>query len=155
MSASRHAACVSLPNLLQCQTAGTVVPVGHPGRRPVRKRRLILATSMPVNTLFCAFCSLVFDHRFCCILAQMNLSTVWYGLQNQAFQGAAYIAAIRRKKQEVFFLFSSPICGPASETQGRLQRRPGNTPHGRTPQPLKTAFQQKSARFVAGGSVLR
>jgi hypothetical protein len=104
---------------------------------------------------FCAFCRLVFDHRFCCTSAQMNSSTVWYGLQNQAFQGAAYIAAIRRKKQEVFFLFSSPICGPASETQGRLQRRPGNTPHGLKPQPLKTAFQQKSACFVAEGSVLR
>ncbi|WP_206741477.1 hypothetical protein, partial [Hyphomonas chukchiensis] len=60
-----------------------------------------------------------------------------------------------KKKARSFFLFSSPICGPASETQGRLQRRPGNTPHGRKPQPLKTAFQQKSAGFVADGSVLR
>ena len=59
-------------NLLRCQTAGTGVPKPFRSRGPVRKWRLIWAAFLPVNTLFCAFCSFRCEPCNCRIFSAKN-----------------------------------------------------------------------------------
>jgi len=125
VSASHHAACVSLPNLLRCQTAGTEAPkvsIRSPWARPEEAaymgRRLARQ-----HSFFAPSAVECLNSVPASILAQKNHLPKRSGSQIRAFRGTAYIASVRRKVQELFHQPGELFSGPASDARGRRLRK--------------------------------
>lgn len=148
-SASRHAACVSLPisydvKQLETEASGALAkPAG-----PARKWRLIQPRFSSSTPFFALFCSPWINQRACRVLSEQNPQTEMLGPKIQAFRGTAHIAAVRGKGQALFYKQATIWGSSPRPPQAPDQRRPRCSRVFAGPQPLKCGNPQVQCVFL-------
>ena len=111
----------------------------------VSEWRLIWTAVLPVNTLFCAVCSRMFNHPSCYVYSARDpVGRTCPARRSERFQGTDIelcLGKIRKLPNQS----GAPLPGPASETRRPRQRRWRCTPAPRMRQPPNAGIHHKTA----------
>lgn len=111
----------------------------------VSEWRLIWTAVLPVNTLFCAVCSRMFNHPSCYVYSAKDpVGRTCPARRSEQFQGTD-IELCLGKIRKLPYQSVAPLPGPASETRRPRQRRWRCTPAPRMRQPPNAGFHHKTA----------
>lgn len=153
MSASRHAACVSLPISYDVKQLETGASEGRcRGPWVPAKWRLIQPVFFPSTPFFRSSAVQWVNHKACRFLSEQNSSTDCLGPKIQAFRGTAHIAAVRGKGQALFFQEATIRGSSRRPPEGRFSEVREIDASSRSRKPLFCELHSFGAFFLRSGA---